>query len=124
MPKSKIKIGNVTIDKSKPEQLTQSYYAGMLCASIHYYYPSEEINLLIALVNFHSLKEVIGSRLWVTLSIKQKTRHIISLYNKFAWSFGCDRKIEGGYKEFMLGYSAFYNRIRRNTRKMKRVFPI
>lgn len=93
----------------RPETLTQAYHAGVIVARIENYLPLEDIPSLIeCMVHFHSLRELLGERLWQKLKARKAFANRIKVYEALTYQPTLPREMIGTYKEFCLGYVRSY----------------
>lgn len=90
----------------RPETLTQAYHAGIIVSMLENTYPNEKLpNLAECMVHFHSLRELLGERLWQKIKARSKFRERVLLYEKLTYEPFLPRSIIGGSREFCLGYA-------------------
>jgi len=104
-------IGNVKVSSRFPETLTQNYHAGALMAAIHVRWPEIQTPPIVqCMVHFHSLRELLGDKLWAKLRTHNRTKSRVQIYEKLTYQPSHPTTMIGTNREFMLGYVRVYER--------------
>lgn len=87
-------------------QLTQSYWAGYMTATLYNTYPSRSDlpSLALCLRDFAHLKTIYG-KYYNLLKNSKRTNHIILMYEKFDSQLLLPLNLKGTFSDFMRGYS-------------------
>lgn len=100
---------DINLNEKKPETFTQAYHAGILYARVKNFFPTENIpTFSVCMVNYHSLRELFGERLWQKLKTKPGFKYRIRLYEALAYQPSFPRAFIGTSSDFCLGYVKSY----------------
>lgn len=96
------------LDFKKPHTLTQAYHAGVLISQIENYLTEDIPPIGVCLANFHSLRELLGDRLWQKIKSRAKLVERVKIYEAFSYHPFLPKEMIGSGREFCLGYATSY----------------